>query len=224
MPVNSAVLNQARLYVALSTIVLNVGAVLIFANLPWSDWKTGMALNLLNNAIFIAYVLRSHDRTMAHLLMFGLALGFTELIADAWLVDVTRTLDYTAGGGPMLWRSPLWMPFAWEVVAVQFAVLGCWLVEKFKGAGYIYAGLIGAVNIPFYEEMALQTNWWVYRDCRMFLHTPYYIILGEFLIVLGIVALARRLPPLRRTKTIFFGIIGGLIIFASYALSFWICR
>ena len=46
--------------------------------------------------------------------------GLAELLADAWLVDYTRTLDYSIGGGPMIWRSPVWMPQAWEVVAVQF--------------------------------------------------------------------------------------------------------
>ena len=38
--------------------------------------------------------------------------------------DYTRTLDYSIGGGPMIWRSPLWMLLAWEVVAVQFGYIG----------------------------------------------------------------------------------------------------
>jgi len=25
---------------------------------------------------------------------------------------------------PMIWRSPIWMPFAWQVVSVQFGYLG----------------------------------------------------------------------------------------------------
>jgi len=35
---------------------------------------------------------------------FGLVAGIVELAADAWLVDGTRTLDYSVGGGPMIWR------------------------------------------------------------------------------------------------------------------------
>ena len=54
----------------------------------------------------------------------------TELAADAWLVDYTRTLDYSIGGGPMLWRSPIWMPLAWEVVTVQFGYVGLRLWER----------------------------------------------------------------------------------------------
>lgn len=221
---NPTNLNRPRLAVVLFTIFLNIFAVMIFANVSWSDWRTGMALNLLDNSIFITYAIRWRDQMMKHLLLFGLALGLTELLADAWIVDVTHTLDYSIGGGPMLWRSPLWMPFAWEVVAVQFAVLGQWLTDKWKGIGLILTGLAGAINIPFYEEMALQTNWWLYRNCRMFLHTPYYIILGEFLIVIGIVILSRKLQPPRLSVTLFTGMLGGLVIFASYALAFWICE
>lgn len=80
----------------IATIVISVIAVSLLAFAPWSDWRTGAAL------------------------LFGVVVGLTELVADAWLVDYTRTLDYSIGGGPMIWRSPLWMPLAWEVVAVQF--------------------------------------------------------------------------------------------------------
>jgi hypothetical protein len=45
----------------------------------------------------------------------GVVVGFTELAADAWLV--------------VIWRSPLWMPLAWEVVAVQFGYVGLRLWE-----------------------------------------------------------------------------------------------
>jgi hypothetical protein len=197
---------------------------IFFANVPWSDWRTGMVLNLTDNAILIAYAVFRRDRFMLHLICFGLALGFAELAADAWLVDHTRTLDYSIGGGPMIWRSPLWMPFAWEVVAVQFAVLGDWLMRKFSRRGLWLAGLIGAINIPFYEEMALGTKWWAYYDCRMFLHTPYYIILGEFFIVVAIVLLARRIKIENFAATILYGAAGGLAIFVCYAAAFLICE
>ena len=219
---HSSDLSPERLKVVLFTIFLNIAAVIVLAKVPWSDWRTGMGLNLIDNTILITYALLRRDRLMVHLLLFGLALGFTELLADAWLVDFTRTLDYSIGGGPFVWRSPLWMPFAWEVVAVQFAVLGAWLTDKFKALGLFLTGLIGAVNIPFYEEMALKTQWWAYHNCRMFLNTPYYIILGEFLIVIGIVILSRKLSKQSIKVTVASGVLGGLTIFASYALAFWI--
>ena len=67
--------------------------------------------------------------------------GFGELPADAWLVDYTRTLDYSIGGGPMIWRSPLWMPLAWEVVAVQFGYIGLRLWERFGKIGLLMIAL-----------------------------------------------------------------------------------
>jgi hypothetical protein len=66
--------------------------------------------------------------------------GFAELPADAWLVDYTRTLDYSIGGGPMIWRSPVWMPLAWEVVAVQFGYIGLRLWERFGKGGLLAIG------------------------------------------------------------------------------------
>lgn len=214
--------NTERLKLILLTIAVNITAVIVFSNISWSDWRTGMVLNLIDNALLLAYFLLRRDYFLLRLMIFGSALGFTELIADAWLVDYTRTLDYSIGGGPMLWRSPLWMPLAWEVVAVQFAVLGLWLKERFRHSGLFLAGFIGAVNIPFYEEMALRTNWWVYRNCKMFLHTPYYIILGEFLIVLAIVLLARNIDKKNLRTAAVCGMKGGLAVFICYAAAYYL--
>jgi hypothetical protein len=173
--VSSSATERARLAVVLTTVAISVGGVVLFSLVPWSDWRTGLLLNLIENAILIAFSIRYRDRLIPHLMLFGFAVGLAELPADAWLVDATGTLDYSIGGGPMIWRSPAWMPLAWEMVAVQFGYLGMRLYEWRRGWGLLLAGLIGAVNIPFYEEMALRTHWWRYADCRMLLHTPYYI-------------------------------------------------
>ena len=154
-------------------------------------------------------------------MLFGLAVGVTELVADAWLVDATGTLDYSLGGGPMIWRSPAWMPLAWEMVAVQFGYIGMRLYEGRKGWGLLAAGAIGAVNIPFYEEMALRTHWWRYADCRMLLHTPYYIIVGEFLIVIAIGYLARWTRSGQWSRSLMAGVLAGLSILPCYVVGYW---
>src|SRR3954470_19913395 len=159
---SSLAIERARLPVVLATIAIRVVGVLLFALAPWSDWRTGLALNLVENAFLVAFSLRFRDRLIPHLMLFGLAVGVAELPADAWLVTSTGTLDYSPGGGPMIWRSPAWMPLAWEMVAVQLGYLGMRLREWRKGLGLVLTGLIGAVNIPFYEEMALRTHWWRY--------------------------------------------------------------
>jgi hypothetical protein len=217
---SQSTLERARLRVVLATIGINVVAVLIFAVVPWSNWRTGLALNLLDNAILIAYAIRRRDSFMAHLIVFGLVIGFTELAADAWLVEGTRTLNYSIGGGPMLWRSPIWMPLAWEIVAVQFGYIGLRLIEAWNVVGLLLTGLIGAVNIPFYEEMARRTNWWTYSNRRMLSNTPYYIIVGEYLIAVFFAILAREVRKERIPMTVAAGVVAGASVLVCYGVAY----
>jgi len=213
---------QIRLRVVLATVAINIVGVTVLAFVPWSDWRTGVALNLIDNALLLAVVVRQADGFLARLMLFGLAVGFAELPADAWLVVFTGTLDYSPGGGPMIWHSPLWMPFAWEVVAVQLGYLGVRLVERFGAWGLAGIGLLGAINIPFYEQMAKQTNWWAYHGCRMLSDTPYYIILGEFGIAVALALGALRLRGGTWHTAVVAGLAGGAAIFVCYALAYGI--
>jgi hypothetical protein len=215
-------LERGRLRVVSAPGVNNVVAVSLLAFAPWSDWRTGAALNLIDNCLLVGFVLLKRDTLLGRFLLFGVAVGLTELPADAWLVDYTRTLDYSIGGGPMIWRSPLWMPLAWEVVAVQFGYIGLRLWERFGWAGLLMIALLGAINIPFYEEMARRIHWWQYSGCRMISFTPWYIILGEFGIALVFAWLARTLRRSSWRGAIVAGIGGGLSIFACYAVAFFI--
>jgi Domain of unknown function (DUF6989) len=218
---SEAGLEMERLRVVIATIVINVVAVSLLTFAPWSDWRTGAALNVIDNFLLVGFALVRRDALLGRLLLFGLAVGFAELPADAWLVDYTRTLDYSIGGGPMIWQSPLWMPLAWEVVAVQFGYIGLRLWERFGGIGLLMISLLGAINIPFYEEMARRIHWWQYSGCRMISFTPWYIILGEFGIALVFALLARTLRRGSWRAAIITGIGAGLSIFVCYALAFW---
>ena len=215
-------LEPKRLRVVIATIVINVMAVALLTFAPWSDWKTGLALNLLDNALLLGFVYLNRDGLLLRFMIFGLFAGFAELAADAWLVGYTRTLDYSVGGGPMLWRSPLWMPFAWQVVAVQFGYLGLRLQEHFGKFGFIIIGLLGAVNIPYYEEMARRIHWWNYSGCRMISGTPYYIILGEFLIAVAFAVLVGKFRRGTVFSAAFAGVVGGVAIFLAYAIAYGI--
>jgi hypothetical protein len=215
-------LERERLTVVLATVAINVLGVTLLAFAPWSDWRTGAALNLLDNTLLTGFVLARRDPLLARFLLFGFAVGIVELAADAWLVDYTRTLDYSLGGGPMIWRSPLWMPLAWEVVAVQFGYIGLRLWERFGGAGLALIAFLGAVNIPFYEEMARKIHWWQYHGCRMLSFTPWYIIVGEFGIALALAVFARALRGGSWGSAIGAGAGGGVSIFLCYALAFYV--
>jgi hypothetical protein len=82
--------------------------------------------------------------------------------------------------------------------------------------------LLGAINIPFYEEMARRIHWWQYSGCRMISYTPWYIILGESGIALVFALLARTLRRGSVRGAIFAGVAGGMSIFACYAVAFFI--
>ena len=215
-------LADARLKIILATIAINVVAVALLSLAPWSDWKTGVALNIIDNSLLAGFIILRRDLVLARFIVFGLTVGFAELIADAWLVDYTKTLDYAIGGGPMIWRSPLWMPFAWEVVAVQFGYIGLWLWNRFDRWGLVAIGVLGAINIPYYEEMARRINWWVYSNCRMLSNTPYYIILGEFGIAIIFALMARHVTNGGWRDSVLAGIAGGVGIFVCYALAYGI--
>ena len=216
--------DRERLYVVLATVFINVLAVFAFAFVPWSNWRTAVGLNLVDNAILVGYALLRRDRLMGRLLLFGLAVGFLELPTDAWIVDVSRTLDYSAGGGPMVWRSPFWMPFAWEVVAVQFGYIGLLLYERWGWRGLLANAVLGAVNIPYYEEMARRIHWWTYDHTAMFpgTHTPWAIIAGEFLIAGYLGYFAAWLRRGGAGRAVLAGAAGGASIFVGYTLPYWL--
>src|SRR6266478_3161941 len=215
-------LERGRLLVVIATIAINVVAVSLLTFASWSDWRTGAALNLVDYCLLIGFALVRRDVLLWRFLIFGTIVGFSELPADAWLVDYTRTLDYSIGGGPMIWRSPVWMPLAWEVVAVQFGYIGLRLWERFGKLGLFTIGLLGAINIPFYEEMARRIHRWQYTGCRMISFTPWYIILGEFGIALAFALLARTLRHGSVRVAVVAGVARGISIFACYAGAFFI--
>src|ERR1041385_4007630 len=220
--VDNGRLERERLLVVIATIVINVIVVSLLTFAPWSDWRTGAALNVVDNCLLVGFTVVRRDALLARFLLFGVVVGLTELAAGAWLVDYTRTLDYSIGGGPMIWRSPLWMPLAWEVVAVQFGYIGLRLWECFGKIGLLMIGVFGAVNIPFYEEMARRIHWWKYNGCGMISCTPWYIIMGECGIALMFAVLARTLRRNSWRIAIVAGVAGGASIFVCYAMAFFL--
>jgi hypothetical protein len=68
-------------------IVVNVLAVSLRTFAPWSDWRTGAALNVVDNCLLVGFTVVRRDALLARFLFFGIVVGLTELAADAWLVD-----------------------------------------------------------------------------------------------------------------------------------------
>ena len=184
-------LEGGRLRVVVATIAINVAAVGLLVFAPWSNWRSAVALNGIDNLLLLGFIVRRRDGLLARLVVFGLVTGFAELAADAW-----------------------------EVVAVQFGYLGLLLRERFGGWGLMAIGLLGAVNIPYYEEMARRIHWWRYSGCRMISGTPYYIIAGELLIAVAFALLVKNFRRAGAAKAALTGVAGGAAIFASYAIGY----
>jgi hypothetical protein len=52
-PGSEAALQRERLFVVIATIVINVVAVSLLTFAPWSDWRTGAALNFIDNCLVV---------------------------------------------------------------------------------------------------------------------------------------------------------------------------
>lgn len=204
---------RRRLVISLCCIGLLIGSVAVCAQLPFSDWRTGCLVFGLNLVLTVALAFRYRDGALLRLLGFGLAMGICELAADAYLVDIAKTLDYSIdGGGPRLWRSPVYMPFAWQIVAVQFTVIGAALQARWGRIGIVLTGLIGGASIPIYDELARTAHWWSWAHCRMLHNTPYYVIAAYALIAM---CFACSAPILRRmgnswSRAVLLGVANGL--------------
>ena len=185
-------------------------------------WQSAAFNTTLTLVLFGFYVARTGDSWVRYWLVFGLVAGFTELIADYWLVTQTHSLVYPQDE-PMVVVSPLYMPFAWAVVLLQGSVIAHWLVRRMKP---VFAGLLTAllcsVNIPLYEHIAKDAGWWYYQDTPMIFNAPYYIIVGEFL--LGF-PLAWMALSMQRKKSLTFaaalGVAEGLVILVAYVIAWW---
>lgn len=196
----------------LCTVVLSVAWVVAMANYPHSAGWSAALLSIVQVLLLLAYIAITRDGGMLRLTVFGAVFGVVELLADALCVHFTGTLDYTLARSPMLWLSPWWMPLAWMIVAVQIGYLGAWIIGK-AGLirGTLLTALLGAINIPFYEEMAYHAHWWQYVRCQSVGHTPIYIIVAELIIGLALGPLAvfsLASPDIRRASWL--GVWGGI--------------
>ena len=86
---------------------------------------------------------------------------------------------------------------------------------------FLFTFVLGMLFIPAFELLAKYADWWAYVDTeKMFLNTPYYIILGEGLICSVLPFLFRA--QLRKPTSFSFvaGILIGLWIFISYFVAY----
>ncbi len=197
---------------------LGIGSGFI-ASLLGLGWVSAAVVVALIFAYLLAYIALTRDAFIGRLLLFGVVAGFLELLADWWLVDATRTLVYSPG--PLILRSPLYMPFAWAGVIVPLAYWGHWGAQRARLSTVVIGiAILGAVYIPMYEQFAFGAGWWQYERTPMLSHAPAYIILAELFIAAPLPWIALQLARRAWPQAILFGLGQGLWICAACAAAY----
>jgi hypothetical protein len=124
---HKAAADKKRTIFVLSVMTLGI-LLLIVDSMQKKGWVTAAWWGYGLSAVFLTYALITKDKLLLYFFIFSLTAGFAELIADAWLVDYTKTLFYPIPE-PMLLRSPAYMPFSWTVVLLEVGYMG-WLVSN----------------------------------------------------------------------------------------------
>ena len=206
--------SRARMTFVITTLV--IAGLMAFASSHFQlGWKGASASAALLLAALVWFVFTYKDRLFLHLLVFGLVVGFAELPSDYLAVEQAKILVYPKEG-PFIWASPLYMPFSYVIVMAQFGYLGYWAAKKWNlWVASIGLAAFGALNVPSYEYLAKQSNFWYYQNCPMLFDTvPYLTIAVEaaFSMVLALFAvlIARSL---KWTTTIGLGIAEGIWIY-----------
>ncbi len=185
-----------------------------------AGWVSSAVITLGESALLVGYLLRREWRPIVgQLLLFGLIAGILELGTDAAGEIVAHSLIYPPDE-PMLWRSPLDMPFSWMMVLTQIGYLAWRLcAARPTGLGWPRWGAMltlftwGALNIPLYEEFAYYAGWWRYTPTTLHIgHTPLYVSLFEGLVVAALPLLLGALSRLRWRG----------VVWRAVALGLWI--
>src|SRR5207245_8367655 len=166
-------------------IVILLDFVLTYIDSVTKWWYVG-TIDLFLSALLLIMVIsgRTMRPLLGRLMLAGLIAGICELFTDASGQYVAHSLIYPAGE-LTLWTSPAYMPLSWMVILTHLGYLA-WRLRAIAGwrKASLICGIWGAMQIPFYEEMAYYGGWWRYVPTRLMLgHTPLYVLLFEGLII-----------------------------------------
>lgn len=172
--------------------------------------------------VMVAWTLWRRDPVLMRWMLLGFVAGWIEIATDAWLVKNTASLIYPKGE-PMVWDSPLYMPFAWTLVLAQLGVVGGWLAQRMSLVkATLVTAFLGGSMIPLYEHLAYQARYWWYVDTPMVLHAPLYIIVSEFLLSLPLVWMYGAALKRPVGFSAFLGLLAGLWMIPSVLIAWWL--
>src|SRR5690242_11460356 len=174
---------SVKRFIASLIIMAAAIGLLIWDSITDIGWISAEHWGLTLFIVYLLYTTITFDKVYQLLTLFAIVAGFTELIADYYLVHYTHTLIYPPEE-PLLWVSPYYMPFSWAVVLIQTGYLG-WLIARKAGvwiSGLIMIAISGLL-IPLYESWAIKGGWWYYQHCADWRGVPYYVFIAEGLLM-----------------------------------------
>lgn len=204
-------------------IVILLDFVLAYTDTITRWWYVG-AIELFLSALLLTMLIgmRGMRPLLGRIMLVGLVAGICELFTDASGQRVVHSLIYPAGE-VTIWASPMYMPLTWMVTLTYLGYV-CWRLRALLGwrAATILCGLVGAIEIPLFEEMAYYAGWWRYVPVRLMVgHTPAYVLLFEGLVIAALPALLYRIERRPWIEVAASGVMLGAWI-AIAALSAWL--
>ncbi|HEY6285376.1 MAG TPA: hypothetical protein VIX20_06920 [Ktedonobacteraceae bacterium] len=211
-----------RLDIAIAFVIL-VDFVLTSIDAVTKWWYVGI-IDLILTAMLLILVIswRMVRPLLGRLMLVGLIAGICELFTDASGQYVVHSLIYPLGE-LTIWTSPLYMPLSWLVTLTYLGYIS-WRLRALLGwrSAILLCGLLGAIDIPFFEEISYHGGWWRYAPTHLMLgHTPAYVALFEGLVVAALPLLFDRLERRSWVETVALGV-GTGIWMAISALTAWL--
>jgi hypothetical protein len=207
---------------AIAVVVL-LDFVLTYVDSVTKWWYVGI-IDLFLSALLLALLIggRAVRPLLGRLMLAGLVAGICELFTDASGQQLVHSLIYPPGE-LTIWASPIYMPLTWMVTLTYLGYLG-WRLRALLGWRFaiLLCGMVGAIDVPIFEEMSYYGGWWRYVPTRLMSgHTPAYVSLFEGLVVAALPLLFDRIERRSWLETAAVGVLIGVWM-AIAALTAWL--
>jgi hypothetical protein len=189
-------------------ILLDLVLSVLDATTKW--WYVGLIEVFLSLYLLCWLFARGIRPLLGRLLLASFIAGICELFTDASGQYVAHSLIYPVGA-LTLWTSPLYMPLSWMVILTYLGYIA-WRLRVLLGwrRASLLSAILGAIQIPIYEELAYYGGWWRYEPVHLMLgHTPVYVLLFEGLIVAALPLLYDRIERRAWKQVVLIGVVVG---------------
>lgn len=181
-------------------------------------WVAATASVVLSGAMLALFCLGHPEPLFTRLFVFGVTVGFTELLNDAYLVG--RELLVYPPGGPFIADTPLYMPFSWALILVTNGTIAVWLWQRLGPVRAPLAmAVVSGLYIPGFEALAAKANWWHYQHVPFLFGAPVFVILGEALLALPLPWMASTLARRAFGVAVGLGVVEGLVVLLTTVLA-----